>query len=480
MSSKEPIELHKALMKKAKENPMETYLELSSRLEEKGVFCEFPEFAPQIHYMKEAIHEKHLDDICNSNLSLMNFRRHADLALWHVSQSEAWYPYGPTLRAIFTALQFLDTVQRTVNPELNEQVPFYHEFRYLYYFDYMINEAPNVILMPTYENITATTLVLTRGPPIFFLGISKDLLHVDEYKQTSAEFFIHDLNHGRRQYQTSLEDFHKNWSTKMKIHDYYKMQTDFLKREIQPLISLKDTKVPKGIKQLMKIILFEIIHEDAQPAYGDLICRTVLRNAGHGEAKFQVLFTNPLTGTPDIRQIKNPGGGILAFVKYKLRYGFLDDVLLPAIVEKEYRTTENIATAAHLLLTKLGCGSIPSIEKLMELTDNMAGQNPPAHPNHLGEPIDITAFTGKRPTPLLSTYFETLYAKQVPWTGIHKKTVPLERREVAYNAKKEEEETQALMSKIKKERLNTFTEKLRSIRSRNKSRRASRSNPNKR
>ena len=290
---------------------------------------------------------------------------------------------------------------------------------------------------------------------------------MDEYKQTSAEFFIHDLNHGRRQYQTSLEDFSKNWSKQMKLMEYYAMQTEFLKREIQPLISIKDTTtIPKGIKQLMKIILFEIIHEDAQPVYADLICRTVLRNAGHGEAKFQVLFTNPLTGTPDIRHIKNPGGGILAFVKYKLRYGFLDDVLLPAIVDKEYRTTQNIAAAAHLLLTRLGCGSIPSIEKLMELTDNMAGQNPPAHPNHLGEPIDITAFTGKRPTPLLSTYFETLYANQVPWTGIHKKTVPLERREVAYNAKKEEQETRALMNKIKrKENLNTFTEKIRNIRS---------------
>jgi hypothetical protein len=332
--------------------------------------------------------------------------------------------------------------------------------------------------MPTYENITASTLVLTRGPPIFFLGISKDLIHVDEYKQTSAEFFIHDLNHGRRQYQTSLEDFNKNWST-MKLLDYYKMQTDFLKEEIHPLISLKslkDTKIPKGIKQLIKIILFEIIHEDAQPAYGDLICRTILRNAGHGEAKFQVLFTNPSTGTPDIRQIKNPGGGILAFVKYKLRYGFLDDVLLPEIVEKEYRTSKNIATAAHLLLTQLGCETIPSIDQLMELTDNMAGQNPPAHPNHLGELIDITAFTGKRPTPLLATYFETLYAKEVPWTGIHKKIVPLERREIAYNATKEEEETRVLMNKLKKERLNTFTEKVRTIRSRKKSRSLARSN----
>jgi hypothetical protein len=97
------------------------------------------------------------------------------------------------------------------------------------------------------------------------------------------------------------------------------MQVTFLNKIIRPLISLNDTTYPieKGIKQLIKIILFEIVHEDAQPAYQRIICKTVLRHAGHGEAAFQVVYINPETGVPDIRKIKNPGGGILAFVKYK-------------------------------------------------------------------------------------------------------------------------------------------------------------------
>jgi hypothetical protein len=141
------------------------------------------------------------------------------VVFWHVSQSEAWYPYGSTLRAIFVALQFLDTCQRTIDPTLNDTVPFYHEFRYMYYFDYMINKAPDVVLIPTYANITASALVLTRGPPIFFVGVSSEILHVDEYKQTSAEFFIHDVNHGRRQYETSLQDYDTNWQSKMSLID---------------------------------------------------------------------------------------------------------------------------------------------------------------------------------------------------------------------------------------------------------------------
>ena len=449
--SENPDELHKTFIKSITANPIEKYVELSGRLEKLGITAEFPEFAPVVHYMKQQIHKEEINRACDANVTLMNFRRHADLALWHVSQSEAWYPYGSTLRAIFTALQFLDTLQRTLHPEFNEAVPFYHEFRYLYYFDYMINKSPNAILIPTYANITATTLVLTRGPPIFFVGIATEPIHVDEYKQTSAEFFIHDVNHGRRQYETSIKDFEENWQSKMSLLDYYKMQTNFLNKIVKPMMTLSDTKYPidKGLKQLVKIILFEILHEDAQPAYERLICKTILRNAGHGEATFQVVYTNPDTGLPNIRKIKNPGGGILAFVKYKLRYGFLDESLESVIVEKEFRTTDKIAEAAMFLLSTLSCENAPDISVLKQLTDNMAGQNPPAHENHLGEPINLSQFTGKRPTPLSSTYFETLYKDTIPWTGTTKKVVPLEKRSVAYNAQKEANETRTFLTKTK-------------------------------
>ena len=446
-AAQDPSKLHNDFIKGIIADPINQYVELSSRLEKFGITAEFPEFAPVVHYMKQEIHTPEINAICDANITLMNFRRHADLALWHVSQSEAWYPYGSTLRAIFTALQFLDTLQRTVNPEFNETVPFYHEFRYLYYFDYMINKSPNAVLIPTHANITATTLVLTRGPPIFFVGIATQPIHVDEYKQTSAEFFIHDVNHGRRQYETSIKDYETNWQSKMSLLDYYKMQTHFLQKVVKPMMAISDTTYPisKGLKQLIKIILFEILHEDAQPAYERHICKTILRHAGHGEAAFQVVYTNPDTGLPNIRKIKNPGGGILAFVKYKLRYGFLDESLQSVIVEKDYRTTERIAEAAQFLLNTLACDNVPKLDMLMELTDNMAGQNPPAHENHLGLPVNLSQFTGKRPSPLPSTYFETLYEHGVPWSGLSKKAVPLEKRVVAYNAKREAAETNAFL-----------------------------------
>lgn len=450
MAEESPENLHKQLIKNITTNPIDEYINFSSRLKEQGINAEFPEFAPIVHYLKQKIHTAEIDKVCEENLTLLNFRRHADLALWHVSQSQAWYPYGSTLRAIFTSLQFLDTYHRSINPVLNDTVPFYHEFRYMYYFDFMINKSPDVVLIPTYANITASNLVLTRGPPIFFVGVSPDLLHVDEYIQTPAEFFIHDVNHGRRQYELSISDYDNNWKSKMSLIDYYKMQITFLNRKVKPLISIADKTydIPKGIKQLIKIILFEILHEDAQPAYERLICKTILRNAGHGEAAFQVVYTNPETGLPNIRKIKNPGGGILSFVKYKLRYGFLDDALQDVIVERDFRTTERIAEAALFLLKTFACDNVPDISVLKELTDNMAGQNPPVHANHLGEEINYAKFTGKRPTPLASDYFETLYSDGVKWTGVEKKIIPLERRDVAYNAAKEKNETAAALAKL--------------------------------
>jgi len=233
----------------------------------------------------------------------------------------------------------------------------------------------------------------------------------------------------------------------MSLLDYYKMQTHFLNKVVKPFIAISDTKYPisKGLKQLIKIILFEIIHEDAQPAYERIVCNTILRKASEA-ADFQVVFKHPQTGLPNIRKVKVPGGGILAFVKYKLRYGFLDDSLQSVIVEREFRTTDKIAEAAMFLLKTLSCENIPDISILKELTDNMEGQNPPAHENHLGEPINVSKFTGKRPTSMPTTYFETLYKDGIPWSGTSKKVVPLEVRKNYYNNTKENEETRKVVS----------------------------------
>jgi hypothetical protein len=81
--------------------------------------------------------------------------------------------------------------------------------------------------------------------------------------------------------------------------------------------------------------------------------------------------------------------------------------------------------AAEQLLRAVGCHTVPSIEELVALVDDMTGQNPPEHPNHLGEPYNVTKFTGRRPPPLPFNFFEKEYTNKngavfIPWTGIQK------------------------------------------------------------
>jgi hypothetical protein len=60
----------------------------------------------------------------------------------------------------------------------------------------------------------------------------------------------------------------------------------------------------------------------------------------------------------------------------------------------------------------------------------MAGQNPPAHPNHLGEPINLTKFTGKRPTPFsINILLKLCITMEYLGQALLKKEQPLKREQ---------------------------------------------------
>jgi hypothetical protein len=440
-----PDILHTSLISFIQEYPLEAFVALGRRLKAGGLFAEVPEYAPVIYHLKQKLHEPIINELCMSDNVFSNLRRHADLGLWHVSQSDSWYPYLSVLKAIYQALQFFDIYHRYKNKALNETVPLYHEFRYLYYFDklFELSAKGDVIIMPTYLNIGATPFITMRGPPIYFIGVSTELNHVDEFIQTPAEFFIHDINHSRRLYANSLQAYTDyGYNKRMNLLDYYKFQLNFVQTQLRPLIKLNkntNSREDKAIKQATKIILFELLHEDAEAAIPEIVCNNILRKPGT-PTSFQIVVNNPITGTKNIKKVIIPGGGLLAFVKYKLRYGFMNapGKMADVIAIKEARTTQIIATAAHKLLTVIGCGTIPSIEEIMLLVDDMTGQNPPEHPNHLGEPYNISKFTGRRPPPLPVNFFEREYknrsgAVSIPWTGITKIRPEFEALEAEYS-----------------------------------------------
>ena len=432
-----PDEIHQELLKYLIKDPVTVFFEMRERLRRNGIFAEFPEYAPVIHFLKINLHSPEINALCESNNIFTNLRRHADLALWHVSQSESWYPYISVLKAIYFSLQFFDIYERNKDTSLNESVPLYHEFRYYYYFDKILelSSKGEMVIFPTYLSLGATPFINTRGPPIFIIGVNLGVSHVDEFIQTPAEFFIHDINHSRRLYQNSVLAYEKyGYKDRMSLDDYYVMQYRFVQEKLRPLYTVvkSNNETTRDLKQATKIILFEALHEDAEPPLPELLCELILRKPGV-PTSFQIIVNENEKKTKNIRKVIIPGGGLLAFVKYKLRYGFMDPVKKPngtsgldtRIASRTARTTDVIAQAAQNLLTSIGCKSIPTIDELKLLTDDMTGQNPPVHPNHLGEAINVSKFTGVRPPPLPVDFFERQYATPngrilVPWTGITK------------------------------------------------------------
>ena len=139
------------------------------------------------------------------------------------------------------------------------------------------------------------------------------------------------------------------------------------------------TPIDLGYSQLIKIIVFEITHEDSLPMREDVICSTILRNSG-----IETAFPRISQEGKIITSIEQ-GGSILGFVKYKLRNGFFDSVDNPldVVVKHFYRTDKQIAIATQILLAKM-CGYVvannsPDYDRIMINITDKEGLNTPVN-----------------------------------------------------------------------------------------------------
>lgn len=360
-----------------------------------------------VEYLKYGLKTSFIEQLCSINSILNKSRESLYCSILAINMNEETsYLYGPTIRLIFKILEFYDIIIRS----LRDFPPYYHRYRYERFIEYCI-QFPELVLVPTFYNIGATDLLKLRPYPIYPIGISTTILHVDEYLQTPSEFFVHDINHIRRMHENNISDMKRRGITdSISYYDQSKLCLDkimtIMNNKIKkgPVITIPqikdkgiiekeafhmnttksidyDTPIDAGYSQIIKIIVFEIIHEDALVMQEDVICSTILRNSG-----FKTIF--PTIGTNGI--VKNSivsGGSILGFVRYKLRYGFLDTVtsVNENIVKMFYRTDKQIFNATRILLTKL-CG-VTIDEKttdriILNIIDN-SGLNKPEHPDIL-------------------------------------------------------------------------------------------------
>jgi hypothetical protein len=118
-------------------------------------------------------------------------RDHLIYKFHHITLTNgAFCPYATSIRLIFEAVAFFDVCRRS---EKNFSTHF--QKKYWHHCNDLISKIPDIILIPTPENISATDLMRIRTMPLYFIGISQDPIYVDEFWQSPLEFLIHDLNH---------------------------------------------------------------------------------------------------------------------------------------------------------------------------------------------------------------------------------------------------------------------------------------------
>lgn len=350
-------------------NPVESYRNLRERFERspEPLLTSVPELFPIVSKLRDDMFSDEINQLCAANPLLLGLRDDAYNALRHVGmKNRDFCPYLPTIEAIHKGISFFDKVIRLQNDffsqlpadEVIEHNPrrtpgaYYHKYRYLYRLNHLMYRYPPQIIVPTFEALSATDLMKVRGVPIWFFGLTEEPVYVDEFRQSPEEFFIHDANHSYRMSEAN-EAAAKEYG--LTQDELIEQSNAFIAEYLAKIKVLKtDTEEQKEMKKLKKIILFEIVHEDARPFLREIVCKYIQQKEGNPVA-FEVPYIDPVT--KDMEPIDTPDTGIntLSYVRDKLQHGFYDEVdaQLPQIVDPKYRTARWVAKAAYEMLVEL-------------------------------------------------------------------------------------------------------------------------------
>jgi hypothetical protein len=359
-------------------NPLESYKELAAKFEQTGnsPHTSIPELFPVVHRLLQSSFTDEIAELCKRIPILAGVRDKTVIALRQVSlKNRTFCPYQPTLRAIFESVAFFDLVAReqrgfydsmsknTIvehNPATTPNAS-YHMYRYRYRLDELMSMVPHQIIIPTFEPLSATDLMRVRGVPVFFIGLHTDFSYVDEFEQSPEEFAMHDANHSWRMAHENTRHIEEAGISK---EQFISDSISFSQQYLESIRILgTDSTEQKEIKKLKKIILFEIVHEDARPFLRDTICHYIQVQEGNS-VPFEVPRIDPETGYMDIVDTIDTGISTLSYVRNKLQHGFYDhvDAAIPQIVGLDYRTSEWIARAAYEMLVELNATPEPHTE----------------------------------------------------------------------------------------------------------------------
>lgn len=318
-----------------------------------------PQLFPVVEYLRNQMNTPMIDEKCRHNVAIASLRDQMIYKLHHVTvQNGNFCPYESILRVIFETVGFFDVVARS-----DRNLSTHFQKKYWYRYEELMKRIPEVIIIPTFDNISATDLMKVRGVPMYFIGVSPDPIYVDEFWQSPLEFLIHDLNHAWK--MMDMDDKFLAKHPHLTRDDLITQSNAFIQAYF-PTIAIKktDTEEEREFKKLKKIILFEVGHEDARPLIADIIQGALLEGEGY-EFPDDVIRYDASGNQAYLEKRTIAGITALSYVRHKLQHGFFDqtDAQNIQIVSPKYRTVENIVRAAESLLEELGLPLPEAIEK---------------------------------------------------------------------------------------------------------------------
>ena len=327
----------------------------------------FPELFPTVHRMMKALFSDDVNALCRTNPAFTGFRDKVANRLRHVSlKNRTFCPYLPTVSALFESVAFFDVVAREKkcfyqkvptdhiiehNPKETENAA-YHMYKYRYRMDELLARVPDELILPTFVPLSATDLMKVRGVPLRLVGLSTEFLYVDEFEQSPEEFLMHDVNHS---YRMMAEDETYAREKSIKMDELRARQKTFIEAYLAHIRPLPDDdEKTRELKKIKKIIVFEVVHEEAKPFLPDVLLSSIVRKEG-GETRFELPVIDEKTGYMDIVDVVDTEINTLSYVRNKLQHGFYDrvDHQNGLIVGPAWRKSTFIAEAALDMVEEL-------------------------------------------------------------------------------------------------------------------------------
>ena len=383
---------HHEWIRKTVKNPLDVYCELRARFESNNDNLDTPilELLPVVEYVRSQMMLSAIEEKCRDNAALASMRDQLLHKLHHVTiQNGPMCPYAPTLRILFEAVGFFDVACR-----IEKDLSIHFQKKYWYRYEELMRRIPDVIIIPTFDNISATDLMKIRGTPVYFIGVSTEPVYVDEFWQSPLEFLIHDLNHAWK--MMDMDDRYLQMQAKLSRDELMNESNKFIREYFPSIAILKtDTEQQKEMKKLKKILLFEVGHEDARPLLPHIVTEALLEDEGY-EFPDNVVRYDEDGNQAYLEKRTIPGITALSYVRHKLQHGFFDqtDSQNIQIVSPKYRTVEWIVRATVELLTEMDA-VIPAAVQAEGLIEYLTRQACSRGPTILHSPENLDPVVGE-------------------------------------------------------------------------------------